>query len=169
MNETGLTRVSIPAKEASIPHWLRTAVLPVVRLAMMLGLGFAWTRVQRVLGNDSFAYLAYTRQFIISSPDHLGDWWSFGFPFLGSLLCYLNISAHTSLLIISALSFLVILLGIWHTFTMIGPSVQSSSSPLKNCFNGEFQTFIARMSFDALSSQLSARKNSGSPLVKANG
>jgi hypothetical protein len=83
-----------------------------VLLAAMIATGMIWTRGQRILGNDSFYYLEFAKQFREHFPTRFGDWWPFGFPLAGAFLSRLTgISAHSSLNVVSALAFASIIYG----------------------------------------------------------
>jgi len=78
-------------------------------MVLLFLLGLIWSRGQRILGHDSFAYLEFAKAFATELPNHFGDWWPYGYPLAGGLLARLGLSAHTALLAISGLSFLSML------------------------------------------------------------
>lgn len=67
-----------------------------------------WSHGLRPLGNDSFGYLELTKQFRLLWPNHLGDWWPFGFPLLGAFVSRLGLSAYASLFAVNASAFALI-------------------------------------------------------------
>lgn len=72
-----------------------------------------WTRGQRLLGQDSFAYLAMAKEFAIAPPDHFGNWWPHGYPLAGSLLTHLGLPAYHALMVVTAGAFFFLLLATW--------------------------------------------------------
>jgi hypothetical protein len=93
--------------------WFGSGILAPAFVVLMLALGVIWTRGQRVLGNDAFFYNEYAKSFKGRMPDHLGDWWPYGFPLAGSFVSQIGLSTHAALLVVSGVSFLAILMGIW--------------------------------------------------------
>jgi hypothetical protein len=84
----------------------------VVFVAIMIAVEMIWSRGQRILGHDSFAYLEFAKQFKEHAPTRLGDWWPFGFPLAGTLVSLLTgASAYTALFIASALAYWSVLYG----------------------------------------------------------
>jgi hypothetical protein len=92
---------------------LHPAIVGTTGLLIMMILGLVWTRGQRVLGNDSFGYLELAKHFRQVRPDHLGDWWPFGFPVAGSLICKTGLSTYASLFAVSTIGFLAIISCLW--------------------------------------------------------
>lgn len=79
---------------------------------MMISVEMIWSRGQRLLGHDSFAYLEFAKQFKAHPPTRLGDWWPFGFPLAGTIVSLATgVSAYTALFIVSALAYWSVLTG----------------------------------------------------------
>jgi hypothetical protein len=80
----------------------------------VLLLGAIWTRGERVLGNDSYAYLERAKQFRQSFPTHFGDWWPYGFPLLGTAVSLTGLSSYLSLVAVSAAAIFGVVVSFWH-------------------------------------------------------
>lgn len=85
------------------------AALSILCLLSMLALGVAWTGGERVLGQDSFAYVDMAKEFAYDFPNKFGDWWPYGFPLAAVPLYWAGIHPFVGLFIITVASFAFLL------------------------------------------------------------
>jgi hypothetical protein len=101
------------AEEVRRFDFVASSCLASVAVAMIISVEMIWSRGQRLLGHDSFAYLEFAKQFKEHPPTRLGDWWPFGFPVTGTLVSLLTgVSTYTALFIVSALAYWSVLSGL---------------------------------------------------------
>ena len=76
-------------------------IIPVFVLTYSVVLTLYSTRMNRVLGWDSFYYLSYTKEMALRWPETFSTLWPKGYPFIASFLSGIGISSYFSLLLIS--------------------------------------------------------------------
>lgn len=100
-------------RSLSISPSLGPADMRRVGVALVLALGLCWAAYRQgiLLSYDGYHYCELAKTFSASWPDHLGDFWPFGWPLLGGLVARTGlVGGYGALLLLAFASLTLILL-----------------------------------------------------------